>query len=130
MDSSVKTILVVDDDKPLLDALKKELKSAGYNVLTALDGNIGYEQALVGKPDLVLLDILMPNLDGLEMLKKLRAYDAAYCVSVPVIILSNIDSEEIVKKATKLKCNDFLVKADTSLSKILEVIKDKLDKKT
>lgn len=123
---ATKTILIVDDDQPLVDAITIELDSAGYRVLTAKDGEEGFSIVKKKKPNLILLDILMPNLDGLELLKKIRLNDDAYCVSVPVIILSNLDSEDVVSSAKKLKCNDFLVKTNTSLAEIVEVILDKL----
>ena len=124
--NAAKTVLIVDDNKPLVDAVAIELKSAGYRVITAEDGKKGFELSLREKPKLILLDILMPNLDGLEMLKKLRLHDDKYCNGVPVIILSNLDSEEVIKTAKELKCSDFLVKTDTSLSKLVQMIKDKI----
>ncbi len=124
--SSSKTILIVDDDRPLAEAIAIELKNAGYQVVLASDGSTGYDLALKKKPKLILLDILMPNLDGLEMLKKLRQKDNTYCTNVPVVILTNLDSEEVVHSATQLNCTDFLIKTDTSLSKIVETIKQKI----
>ena len=121
-----KTILIVDDDESLANAISIELKAAGFEVVVASDGDIGFSGALSHKPDLVLLDIHMPKLDGLMMLKKLRSHSDTYCKSVPVLILSNLDSEDVIKQATDLQCDDFLVKTDTSLTKLVEIIQKKL----
>ena len=76
-------ILIVDDEKRIVNFLSSKLKASGYEVLTASNGLEGLEQAQAQEPDLIVLDLLMPKMDGLEMLKELRSFSA-----VPVIILT------------------------------------------
>ena len=76
-------ILVVDDEERIINFLRSKLKASGYEVLTANNGLEGLEQAQAQEPDLIVLDLLMPKMDGLEMLKQLRSFSA-----VPVIILT------------------------------------------
>ncbi len=77
------TVLVVDDEERIVNFLKVKLKASGYEVLTARNGRAGLEQVQANEPDLVVLDVLMPGLDGFETLKQLRTFS-----SVPVIVLS------------------------------------------
>ena len=81
-------ILAVDDDARILNFLKAKLKASGYEILTAANGVEGLSQAQAQEPDLIVLDVLMPGMDGLEMLKQLRVFS-----SVPVIFLSARDSD-------------------------------------
>lgn len=119
------TILIIEDEsvqrKPLVD----ELTDQGYKVLTALNGQEGLEQAQQAQPDLILLDILMPDLDGLSMLKKLRDKNS-WGKQVPVILLTNLsgNSEEIVKAVDRDKPAYFLTKADCTLKDIVGKIKE------
>jgi DNA-binding response OmpR family regulator len=121
-----KQVLVIDDDRALLDALTVGLKSKTVDVISAVDPEAGLRQALRHRPSLIVLDILMPNLDGIELLKKLRAHDSAYCKTVPVIILTNLSDEKAVKQAGKLGCHDYVIKSNVSLNTVAELVKSKL----
>lgn len=83
-----KTILIVDDEKPIVDILVYNLQKEGYNTLEANDGETGVEIALDKKPDLILLDIMLPRMDGLAVCKKIRN-----TLNVPILMLSAKDEE-------------------------------------
>lgn len=99
------TILVVDDDQQILDFLRPKLKGAGYNVLTASNGVEALEQAKAQEPDLLVLDMMMPEKDGLETLKEIRDFSA-----VPVIVLSARGADADKIKGLELGADDYLSK--------------------
>lgn len=98
-------ILVVDDEKRVLNFLRAKLKSSGYEVLTASNGLEALEQAQAQEPDLIVLDLLMPNMDGFETLKELRSFSA-----VAVIILSAKGADADKIKGLGLGADDYLPK--------------------
>ncbi len=98
-------ILVVDDEERIVHFLTTKLKASGYDVLTAGDGVSGLEQLQAQEPDLVVLDLLMPKMDGLEMLQQLRSFS-----SVPVIILTARGADADRIKGLKLGADDYLPK--------------------
>jgi two-component system KDP operon response regulator KdpE len=98
-------ILVVDDEERILNFLSAKLKASGYEVLTAPNGVKGLEQVQAQEPDLVVLDLLMPKMDGLEMLKQLRTFSP-----VPVIILTAKGTDTDRIKGLKLGADDYLPK--------------------
>jgi DNA-binding response OmpR family regulator len=98
-------ILVVDDEARIVNFLRSKLKASGYEVLTASNGREGMEQAQAQEPDLVVLDLIMPGMDGLEMLRELRSYSA-----VPVIILTAKDADTDRIKGLQLGADDYLAK--------------------
>lgn len=98
-------ILVVDDEKRILNFLRTKLRASGYEVLTAVDGFEALEQAQAQEPDLILLDVLMPKMDGFETLKRLRSF-----CSTPVIVLSAKGSDVDKIKGLNLGADDYLPK--------------------
>lgn len=98
-------ILVVDDEERIVHFLTTKLKASGYEVLTAGDGVKGLEQVHAQEPDLIILDLLMPRMDGLEMLKELRSFSA-----VPVIILTAKGADADRIKGLQLGADDYLPK--------------------
>jgi len=98
-------ILVVDDEERIVNFLTTKLKASGYEVLTAGDGVKGLEQAQAQEPDLIVLDLLMPRMNGLEMLKELRSFSA-----VPVIILTAKGADADRIKGLQLGADDYLPK--------------------
>jgi DNA-binding response OmpR family regulator len=108
-----KRLLLVEDDRFLRRACEASLRQRGYDVLTAADGEEGLRLARSATPDLVLLDLLLPKLSGLEVLRSLRG-DAA-TRALPVLILSNSSREQDVSEITRLGVEGYLVKADLSL---------------
>jgi len=113
MGTAGKRLLLVEDDRFLRRACEASLRQRGYDVLTAADGEEGLRLARAETPDLVLLDLLLPKLTGLEVLRSLRS-DAA-TRELPVLILSNSSREQDVSEITRLGVAGYLVKADLSL---------------
>jgi DNA-binding response OmpR family regulator len=108
-----KRLLLVEDDRFLRRACEASLRQRGYDVLTAVDGEEGLRLARAETPDLVLLDLLLPKLSGLEVLRSLRS-DAA-TRELRVLILSNSSREQDISEITRLGVAGYLVKADLSL---------------
>jgi len=98
-------ILAVDDEERIINFLRSKLKASGYEVLTASNGIEGLEQAQTQEPDLIVLDLLMPKMDGLEMLKELRSFSV-----VPVIILTAKGADTDRIKGLQLGADDYLPK--------------------
>jgi len=99
------SVLVVDDEERILNFIRPKLRAAGYDVLTATSGAVALEQLQVELIDLVVLDLIMPQMDGLEVLKRMRAFSA-----VPVIILSARDTDIDKIKGLELGADDYLAK--------------------
>lgn len=114
-------ILIVEDEEILLAALQEELTQGGYSIEGAANGEEGLAKVKSFKPDLVLLDLVMPKMDGMEALKKLKEDDETK--DVPVIILTNLSDYERISEALSLGAKDYLVKANYSLSDLLEKVK-------
>lgn len=100
-----KLILVVEDEAPIVEILKFNLTKSGYRVLTALDGEEGYRLALSEKPDLILLDVMLPKMDGFEVCKKVREKQ-----STPIIMLTARDEEVDKVLGLELGADDYCTK--------------------
>lgn len=114
-------ILVVDDDKTLSTTLSESLRAIGYSVATAPNGKTGLEMALSQYPNLIILDLQMPEMDGVEMLKVLRADD--WGKNVPVILATNIYDVDAINQSMEMGVKDYILKADVSLDAIAERVK-------
>ncbi len=125
------TILIIEDETIISKTYAEELRYEGFEVFTAGNGKDGLQAAFLKKPDLILLDILMPIMDGLTMMGKLRKKNA-YGKNVPVILLSNLSSsEEKILKAitnTKNEPTAYFVKSDWDLDDVVAKIKEVLSK--
>lgn len=119
-----KTILIIDDDKTLLEALAKALSDAGYKTLTAGSGREGLDVALQAKPDLTLLDYQMPEMDGIATLEQLRRDD--WGRKAKVVIATNVYDLNIVNQALANGVSDYLLKADNSLDEIVRQVEKHL----
>ncbi len=122
-----KKILVIEDNIALINLFKSILIEAGYKVEGAENGKIGLEKIEKFKPDLILLDILLPRVSGFEILKNLREIPSTY--DLPVIVLSELGSEKNIKKCLELGAKDFLIKSNVHLEDILEKVKSVLGEK-
>ncbi len=100
-----KTILIVDDEKPIVDILVYNLEKEGYNTLEANDGVTAVEIALSKKPDLILLDIMLPKMDGLTVCKKIRS-----SLNVPILMLTAKDEEIDKILGLELGADDYITK--------------------
>ena len=116
-----KTILVVEDDKFLRELISQKLLKEGYNVSQAIDGEEGVKKIKEEKPALVLLDLILPGIDGFEVLSQMKREKDLE--SIPVIILSNLGQKEDVEKGLKLGATDYLIKAHFTPGEIIEKIK-------
>ncbi|MFA6428150.1 MAG: response regulator [Candidatus Buchananbacteria bacterium] len=119
-----KKILVVDDEPALRQAMVDKFKTEGFEVVQAGDGQEGLKVALNERPDLILLDIVMPIEDGISMLKKLRTDD--WGQTVPVIVLTNLSGSEKVASAMLSGAFDYLVKTDWKLEDLVKKVRAKL----
>ncbi len=119
MSEGKKKILIIEDEKPLLMAIKSKLELEGYNVVFAEDGEKGEAMVKSEKPDLLLLDILLPKKNGFEVLEGLKAAK----ISLPIIIISNSGQPVEIDKAKELGARDYLIKADFSPAEVLEKVR-------
>ncbi|MEI8337663.1 MAG: response regulator [bacterium] len=129
MENKKNTILVVEDEDVLRETLKDNLLNEGFNVLQAKDGVEGLLTAISEHPDLILLDILMPRMDGLTMMQKLRVQDE-YGKKVPIILLTVLspDEEKVMKRVTEDEPAYYLVKTNWKISDVIEKINERLSK--
>jgi len=118
-----KKILIVEDEEALLSALQEKFTSEGFSVVTALDGEDGLNAAEKEKPDLILLDIVMPKIDGIAMAKKLKEAGS----SIPIIFLTNLDDVKHISDAIEVSKSDYLVKSNWNLNDIVEKVKKRLE---
>lgn len=116
MMTTAKRILLVEDDRFLRRACEASLRQRGFTVIAAADGEEGLRQARAEHPDLILLDLLMPKLAGVEVLRALKADPETK--AIPVLILSNSSREQDVSEVISLGAVDYWVKADLSLKEL------------
>lgn len=119
-----KKILIVDDEKLVIKALTEKLLPEGFIIDSARDGEEALSKVMQIKPDLILLDIIMPKLDGISVLKRLKAVPETQ--NIPVIILTNLLDDKQVSDALRIGDTDYLIKVEHTLSDILERVKKKL----
>ncbi|MFA5954853.1 MAG: response regulator [Patescibacteria group bacterium] len=105
-----RAVLLVEDDVPIAEMYAAELSLSGFDVVVANDGQAGLVAAVTNKPDIILLDIILPELDGYEVLKKLRGSEKTR--DIPVILLSNLSQPEQLERGKELGAVDYLVKAN------------------
>jgi len=117
----MKTILFVEDEFTLQKTLGEVLTKEGYQVISALDGEIGLRMAKEKKPDLILLDLILPKMNGFEVLKKIK--EDGEIKDIPIIVLTNLEGMEDIQKALELGAATYLVKANYGLEEVLEKIK-------
>lgn len=115
-----KTILLVEDDTFTSDLYKMQLEKAGHTVLVANDGLKGLELAKENTVDLLLLDIMLPKMDGFEFLSKFKELEKNK--GVAVIILSNLDRDSIIQEGFKLGAQGYIVKSSTTPDKVIEEV--------
>lgn len=120
-----KKILIIEDEEILRQAMVDKFNREGFSVIEAKDGEEGLDLAIKNHPDIILLDIIMPKIDGLSMLKQLRS--DAWGKDVPILILTNLNDAEYVSQAVESGVYDFLVKSDWQLSTLVEKVKEKLN---
>lgn len=119
-------VLIVEDNKPIVFSLVKKLRLVNVDTLVANNGRNGLHVALAEKPDLILLDIVMPIMSGIEMLETLR--EDKWGRKVPVIALTNLSDPYKEKHLRALGVKDILIKADTKIEEVIKKVKKVLHK--
>lgn len=119
-----KKILVIEDEATLQKALVEVLEQTGYEVTSALDGERGWEMVKEQQPDLVLLDIILPKMDGFDVLKNIKGDPDTN--TIPIIILTNLGDLANIQKALELGAETYLVKADFHLDDVLTKVEQTL----
>ena len=123
----MKKILIAEDDKVLLNLMRDELTTAGFEVLGASNGKDGLDLALKIHPDLLLIDVMMPIMNGIEMTTKLR--EDAWGKKAEIIILTNLNSDKTIADFLEKGAYNYLLKSDWSIEDVVKRVKEKLDKK-
>jgi len=119
-------ILLIEDEEMLANMYETKFQNEGYNIKKALDGETGLKIALEDKPDLILLDVIMPKLDGFSVLKNLKGNSQTK--NIPVILLSNLGQEEDIKKGKEMGADGYLVKANLTPAEVVNKVREYLNK--
>jgi len=117
-----KIILIVEDDPSLLLSLKSKFEKEGFKVLTATNGKDGLKIAKSEKIDLILIDILLPEMDGISMAKEINKLK----LGLPMIFLTNLSDIEHISKAITENTTDYLVKADWNINDVVDRVRERL----
>jgi len=116
-----KFVLVAEDDKFYGNIYKVKLTKEGYDVIVADNGEVAMEEVKKNKPDLILLDLIMPIKDGLETLKELK--NDPKLKAIKVIVISNLGQEEDIVKAKSLGADDYFIKSNISIQEMVDKVK-------
>jgi len=117
----MKKILIIEDDKFLRELIAQKLIKEDFEVSEAMDGEEGIKKIKEEKPDLILLDLILPGIDGFEVLSQMKKEPAL--APIPVIILSNLGQKDDVEKGLKMGAIDYLIKAHFTPGEIIDKIK-------
>ncbi len=116
-------ILIVEDEKMLLEMYKDRFEQEGFEVITAKDGEKGLKMALEKRPDLLVLDILLPKKEGTDVLKEVRE-SGDWGKTVPIVMLTNLDSKDYILEAVeRYQPSYYFLKVNTELNDMVEKIK-------
>lgn len=115
-------ILVIEDDRFLRGLLIQKLENEGFTISAAVDGNEGMEKIRIEHPDVVLLDIILPGMDGFEILQKAQA--SQELSKIPIILLTNLGQQEDIERGLRLGAKGYLIKAHFTPSEIVDKIKE------
>lgn len=125
-ETKLKKILLAEDDQFISRAYKDGLERVGFEIIIALEGFTAIEKVKTEKPDIVLLDLMMPEKNGFEVLEEIRAGESSK--DTPVIILSNLGQASDVEKGKELGATDYLIKSNFSMKEVIEKVKFHLEK--
>lgn len=114
-------VLLIDDEAPIINMYKEKLTKEGYKVLTAPNGVVGIQTAKDEQPDVILLDIIMPKINGLDVLKELK--NEPKTKDIPVYLLTNIQEETGEDRGKQFGAAGYMFKAETEPAKLVEVLK-------
>lgn len=121
-------VLIIDDNEQLLRMHQKIIKFKGHEVIISTDGKKGLEKAVNEKPSIILLDIMMPEINGLEVLEKLKENQDTK--NIPVIMLSNLSDEQHAQEAVTKGASKYIIKGDSDPNHIAQVIDETLGLKS
>jgi DNA-binding response OmpR family regulator len=119
-------ILIVEDEVALSRVLQDKFRSEGFDASVAQNGEVAFTEASRIKPDIIVLDLLLPKKDGFEVLGELKA--DADLKMIPVIVLSNLGEDENIKRAIQLGAADYFVKTQHPINEIIEKVKTQAEK--
>lgn len=123
-----KKVLIIEDDSMISSMYKTKLTQEGFEVLVAETGSRGLEMAMQEKPDLILLDVILPQLDGFAVLQEIKSAQAS-TKDIPVIMLTNLSTEEDKDKGAKFGATEYLVKASLTPTQVSDTVKKYLGEK-
>ncbi len=121
-----KRIIIIEDEIALQKSLSEFLSLEGFEVISALDGEVGFQLIQKNLPDLILLDIILPKKDGYEVIDEIK--NDPKTKNIPIILLTNLSGDENVEKAFSKGITTYLVKSDQKLEDVLEKINELLDR--
>jgi len=113
-------ILLIEDDSFLRELMSEKLRNSGYEVIEAVDGNEGLKKIQTENPALVLLDLILPGIDGFDLLRDFRK---ELKIEVPIIVLSNLGNKDDIDRVMSAGANDYLIKAHFTPADVLERMK-------
>ncbi|MEI6420449.1 MAG: response regulator [bacterium] len=113
-------VMIVEDDKFFISLISKKLSDNGLPVIAANDGKSALELVVKENPDIIILDIMLPDMDGFEILKQIKQLPER--INIPVVFLSNLGSREDIMKGKELGATNFLIKATVTMDEVLQEI--------
>lgn len=116
--------MIIEDEPAQATTIELFMKRAGFDTIIAHDGAEGLEKAMTTSPDLILLDLVLPKIDGVSVLKQIRANDAI--AKIPVLVLTNLASGDTVKEVIDAGGTDYLVKTDYTLDQLVHRVENVL----
>lgn len=121
-----KTILLVEDDRFILEMYAEKMQKAGFKVEVAEDGTAAFNKAKEVIPDVILLDIIIPKMDGFEVLKAIKS--EINLKNIPVVLLTNLGQKQSIEKGLKAGASDYIIKAHFTPSEVLNKIEQIISK--
>ncbi|MDP2789987.1 MAG: response regulator [bacterium] len=122
-DANGARILLIEDDQFLRELMVTKLRREGFSVSAAVDGREGASMIQTERPQLVLLDVILPGLDGFSVLQQTRASSDPKVAAIPIVLLSNLGQDSDVQKGRQLGANDYLIKANLTIDEIIKKIR-------
>jgi len=120
----MKKVLIIEDDDFIAQMYEKRFKQKGYQAKVAENGQIGLDLIEQDNPDIIILDIVLPQLDGFEILKRIKSNPLSK--DIPVLLLSNLGEKENIERGLNLGANDYAIKANFTPSEIIEKVENLL----
>ncbi len=120
----MKRILIIEDDRFISEMYARSLTRAGYSVDEVITGPEGYDKAKTGEYDFILLDIMIPDKTGVEVLEDLRQHDNARLANTKIIIMTNFEQDDATRQAMEKLADGYLIKAEITPRRLVEIIKE------